>query len=1063
MIGVNGLWEYFMAGDSLFSDLRVALHTSSPGEIVLSKTALNFAKLMLEGSLIPLDVEVIATQDGIGRIQEGFSKNTSISDHKSAYASVMHSSFTRNGPDSMGGLGLGSATSSIFPAWIKQLKVPPKTLALARSYLQTIILGRLKSGCSVSLPEIRTCTIVFLNLIDIRTQSEKSIEFLQKTVQLIQTMSVKYQGFLRQLLMDDKGCVAILGFGIPGHEYSDGPQRGLCCAVDLYYALRDSGLENSIGCATGLVYCGDVGSSIRREYSLVGDTVNFAAHLMSQKQGVLCDYSTYEHGIKLSDMDFQKVEKLRIKGKTDPVTAYKTLRRETLHHEKISLDNSAALVRRGQTSTQNYSGQRGKNPEKIEFPGSQTDVQLIKKFLLEVKRTQVSRNSLEDLSSQRVLIMNGDSGSGKSSALKYISDLCREMAIGRVTSRGLFDYNIQPYLMWKCIIEKLSGITSYANNSQKRKMLLDCIDTPMITERAKALGLSETFGQIQMIRLVMPVLGSLLDIGMQESMQSLQLSYEQRNGYLNLTLGIILENIANKAATVFLIDDADRMDPQSFSLLSRLCRQKNKMFFILFKNPSKPHNPDVDFSVLREFTKTELLIPPFTESNLGSLLKYHHPIHSFSLHLIRLLYERGKGNPRYTLELFSHLRDNEWVVVEEIESNASLKNKESIPESISLTDMYRARVNLIPQEAQLVLKTACVLGCYASVAILKKLVPIKVEQKLTAAIEKCVQTGFLHIDVHYEDHFILLDQVREACYETIIEGHRRYLHQVVANHMERFYAPYHFYVSPAIAIHYQRAEAPVKALEHLDSSAYFLLHCHLSTRALKIYEQMEVYIADTNVIVHPHIQASWMLQKSLIHFSRGALSVAKELANTAMSLMFNKEGQGSIQMALRVQKLKFLGSIFRMHFEGQDLGADPHLQAQQSEYTRTIGPAMFLLNEKDQDGKVDVQTEKAKKESSQSTPEYKKYLPTPSLLVLSKERLCYILGCVYWCEQSFLSAEYYLLEGLYSSIQSSSVCRFLENLYTLCLFYQSKLDFQSARTCHNRLEKEIARAKSMPT
>ena len=38
-------------------------------------------------------------------------------------------------------------------------------------------------------------------------------------------------GYLKQLTVDDKGFVAVIGFGVPPHAHDNDPVRGLQCAM----------------------------------------------------------------------------------------------------------------------------------------------------------------------------------------------------------------------------------------------------------------------------------------------------------------------------------------------------------------------------------------------------------------------------------------------------------------------------------------------------------------------------------------------------------------------------------------------------------------------------------------------------------------------------------------------------------------------------------------------------------------------------------------------------------------------------------------------------------------
>ncbi|MEW5994805.1 MAG: adenylate/guanylate cyclase domain-containing protein, partial [Candidatus Zixiibacteriota bacterium] len=69
-------------------------------------------------------------------------------------------------------------------------------------------------------------------------------------------------------------------FGAPA-KGKDDELAALKCAQELV-ALSDDCFQMRVGLAFGPLFCGDVGSSFRREYTVMGDTINRAARLMSK-------------------------------------------------------------------------------------------------------------------------------------------------------------------------------------------------------------------------------------------------------------------------------------------------------------------------------------------------------------------------------------------------------------------------------------------------------------------------------------------------------------------------------------------------------------------------------------------------------------------------------------------------------------------------------------------------------------------------------------------------------------------------------------------------------------
>ncbi len=86
---------------------------------------------------------------------------------------------------------------------------------------------------------------------------------------------------------DDKGSTLIAVFGLPPLSHEDDTTRGVLCGLAICERLWAQGLIASVGITTGVVFCGVVGSTTRKEYTVLGDTVNLSARLMQVDQVLL--------------------------------------------------------------------------------------------------------------------------------------------------------------------------------------------------------------------------------------------------------------------------------------------------------------------------------------------------------------------------------------------------------------------------------------------------------------------------------------------------------------------------------------------------------------------------------------------------------------------------------------------------------------------------------------------------------------------------------------------------------------------------------------------------------
>jgi class 3 adenylate cyclase/tetratricopeptide (TPR) repeat protein len=140
----------------------------------------------------------------------------------------------------------------------------------------------------------------------------------------------RYEGTINQFLGD--GFMAL--FGAPlAHE--DDARRAVLAAVQIRRALKDRAsyaglgpgaeLTLRMGLNTGLVVVGSIGDNLRMDYTAVGDTTNVAARL--QQAAAPGDVLLSEATARLvrGEVRMLPAGALSVKGKADPVTAYKVL------------------------------------------------------------------------------------------------------------------------------------------------------------------------------------------------------------------------------------------------------------------------------------------------------------------------------------------------------------------------------------------------------------------------------------------------------------------------------------------------------------------------------------------------------------------------------------------------------------------------------------------------------------------------------------------------------------------------------------------------------------------
>jgi class 3 adenylate cyclase len=140
----------------------------------------------------------------------------------------------------------------------------------------------------------------------------------------------RYEGTLARLM----GDAIFAFFGAPiAHE--DDPKRAILAGMEILDGIRnyqeqmkaDRGLDLSVrvGINTGPVMVGQVGSDLRLEYTAMGDAVNVAARMeqTAEPGTVQITGETFRSVAQLFDVESRGP--IEVKGKTDPVVAYRVV------------------------------------------------------------------------------------------------------------------------------------------------------------------------------------------------------------------------------------------------------------------------------------------------------------------------------------------------------------------------------------------------------------------------------------------------------------------------------------------------------------------------------------------------------------------------------------------------------------------------------------------------------------------------------------------------------------------------------------------------------------------
>lgn len=167
--------------------------------------------------------------------------------------------------------------------------------------------------------ELRNCAVVFLNFTGVTYDRNFDYDLLNDFFTLTASTVKKYQGFINKIDMGDKGNKIIALFGAPVSTEKN--EEFALRAVLEIRSNRPEGIDLKIGVNNGNIYFGVVGASHRREFTVMGNTVNLSARLMASadKNEIIISGSVKD---RVPEVETGGERKLKLKGITGRFSAY---------------------------------------------------------------------------------------------------------------------------------------------------------------------------------------------------------------------------------------------------------------------------------------------------------------------------------------------------------------------------------------------------------------------------------------------------------------------------------------------------------------------------------------------------------------------------------------------------------------------------------------------------------------------------------------------------------------------------------------------------------------------
>jgi len=639
-------------------------------------------------------------------------------------------------------------------------------LSLIKEYIPPELAAKIMDAGRKIESERRQVTVMFADVTGFTTLSEQIdpevlSNLLNDCFKGMISIIHKYEGTIDKFI----GDAIMVIFGAPLAHEND-PERAVRCAFEMMEEIKRFNVISQINVTTpvalhvglhsGIVVAGNVGSDLRMNYSVVGDTVNLASRLahLAPPEEIYLSATTRKNvaNLVVADGPFR----LSVRGKNEPVEVYK-LRgvKEVLGHDS-------------QRPTGQY------------FVGRDREVQKIENLLDFVKK----KNGYN-------LFVKGEAGVGKS---RLKDEIYRLALLKGISPKEGFCSGFEthtPYYLWNTLI---------------RSMLQIDFDTPeneiknLIHKHFTNLGLKEE----------LPYIAAIMGIRDDKLLEEEGSIKKQK---IFDAVAKLLRHFTSKNRTVFILEDLHWIDKFSQELLYYIFSQRKSPPTLLvgFYRPEYAHAQSIE-----SFGEI-LALGRLNKEDSLRLIKSQLEADYLPEPIENAILNRSEGNPFYLQEMIKTLMDKNIITVNQREVKILQRDFESILPG-TIQGIIMARIDNIQENIKSVLFSAAVIGREFSRPILEQVVDINTDldsklnelKSLELILEKQEAQEFDYLFKHY--------LIQEVAYNTILINKRKELHAAIAEAIESLYVDrlHEFY--ELLAFHYEKAEQWEKAAEFLGRS-----------------------------------------------------------------------------------------------------------------------------------------------------------------------------------------------------------------------------------------------------
>lgn len=576
-----------------------------------------------------------------------------------------------------------------------------------KSYVPDAVLSHLDTDDY--LAELRTVSIIFVKLDILYKNHEDSAKSIQLYFASMQAILSRFEGTVRQFLIDDKGAVLIAAFGLPPISHEDDPLRAVESGLSIKSILTSMGVACGIGITTGRAFCGAVGSEDRREYAMVGDVVNLSARLMVasiKKDAILCDQATRNSTKNV--VQWMELDSLSVKGKKQPVRVFvpeKTLK-DVSRDQIIAVEGAKVVGRESAIS------------------------------LMAFKLKKLNQNKTQP---GHVLVIEGEPGIGKTRLARELVDMAsedQEIFFGTCDVVG----GTQMYLgSWSFIFSDILDIDSEeipTGETLEEHICQILKSIPSIYPLPDMISSWETLA---------PLLNMVIPLNIADNPIVSSMSEQSRAELLQILLLRILQTRISPGS-IIILDEAHYFDSPSWTLTLAACQQIKGVLFVVVLRPMKPPLPFAYQQMMHCQNANYLSLTPLTPSESVELAQQILNVSKLPPQLASQIGEKGQGLPFIIEEMTTSLKESGVIEIQGDECKIKEGAEFTLPSTVR--QLITSKLDRLSSLEKSILKVASAIGRVFNVTLLSHLISDPVQKsRIHDGLASLVKAGFIVAEI----------------------------------------------------------------------------------------------------------------------------------------------------------------------------------------------------------------------------------------------------------------------------------------------------------------------------